>query len=122
MVLVEKLVEHRLLGWANERIDGRGELPTMPYIRDMLFASIAHPWWSIFVLLSAYSIALIAIAHLSALRNPNEREAGIASPAHSVISTPPTDSISSGSHQEPRRAVVSPGDSSLRISVLIAPR
>ncbi len=66
LVIGERLLEHRLLGWANDRID-EGATRLMPYLRDILTASIAHPWWSLFVLLAAYSIVMIAISHLSVL-------------------------------------------------------
>ena len=55
----------------------------MPYLRDVLTASVAHPLWSVFVLLAAYSITMITIAHLSALRNRSERE------VRSLASHPP---------------------------------
>lgn len=71
ILAVEKLVEHRLLEWANNRID-EGATKLMPYFRDILAASIAHPWWSVFVFLAGYSIVMVAVAHLSAWGDPTE--------------------------------------------------
>ncbi|MGA3028709.1 MAG: hypothetical protein ABSF98_28545 [Bryobacteraceae bacterium] len=37
----------------------------IPYIRDILTATIAHPWLSAFALVATYSIAMVAIAHIA---------------------------------------------------------
>jgi len=66
LVVIAKLIEHRGLEWANKQLDEEATL-VMPHVRDTLYAAIAHPWVSAFVLLASYSILMVAIAHISAI-------------------------------------------------------
>jgi hypothetical protein len=64
LVIVEKLAEHRALGWVNDKID-EGAGPLFNAIRDFLAFCIAHFWLSTFVILAAYCIGVVIVAYLS---------------------------------------------------------
>ena len=63
-IALEKLIEHRVLTWANDRLDHEAS-PMIARIRDLAQTSIAHPWWTVFVILAAYAICMVMMAHFS---------------------------------------------------------
>jgi hypothetical protein len=54
---------------ARKKIGIEGTVP-LRSLRFVLAAAVVHPWLSAFAILAAYSVGLVAIAHISALRKP----------------------------------------------------
>ena len=65
-LVIEKLLEHRALAWANEPLD-RGAGPAIFYLAAGLRYSVAHPVVSAFDIIGAYSFGVILYAYFPVL-------------------------------------------------------
>jgi hypothetical protein len=93
LAFIHGSIEHALYGWTNERIEN-GATVLMPYFRDMLVAAIAHPWFTVYLLIASYGLLMILIAYLSPLPNTGDQEIMLPSPVGGSASNPsPTTAI-----------------------------
>lgn len=103
LVVIEEMFKHRALEWANRRADD-GVRFVIPYIRDILGVAVAHPWYAAFVLVASYSIAMVAIAYISALRGPSAMQQ--AKHAIPVQSPDPPDAVLSDNLKDSEESTV----------------
>jgi hypothetical protein len=72
VIALEKLLEHRALAWANDRVDD-GAVLLLPEIRDTLMAAIHHPVISVLLMAAAYAVGMVFFAHYTAWRKNRNR-------------------------------------------------
>lgn len=63
LLLAERLLEHRLLAWANEKLD-EGAGPVIAFLQGILADSIKHPWVSGFCILGTYAFGVVLWAYV----------------------------------------------------------